>query len=378
MNQGLPSFVFVPCQKQTIRNMCIMFIEVDETRIFQTKTKTNFTVCLQLVKPEEFLMRSSGTLVDKFEKRVKLKCQKIMQMEQEGIAEKTKDRARESLHKGFRENYNKSKDRASTVQPNNRATYPSQLKDGYSRRNQTETDKNRLNRPPQETVEDMDVNGLSTLGMVNVDNMSVLDIMDMSKNRRLNNKASIFSTVFLQKEDEADSCLLPDVEPGTLKMQQEATLMRFASLKKKKRTSLDANNLDEELEEEEEDHVEYEEDHLISDNSKAQKARIKKRSIYRNHYTWDLINYMVKSGDDVRQEQFAMQLIFEFNNIFAKKKLKLKLTPYEIIPIGPEGCLVEMVKDATSIDSLKKVSSNPVILNCEGPAGKVQPKDFTS
>lgn len=50
-----------------------------------------------------------------------------------------------------------------------------------------------------------------------------------------------------------------------------------------------------------------------------------------------------------------MQLIFEFNNIFTRKKLKLKLTPYEIIPIGPEGCLVEMVKDATSIDSLKKV-----------------------
>ena len=50
-----------------------------------------------------------------------------------------------------------------------------------------------------------------------------------------------------------------------------------------------------------------------------------------------------------------MQLIFEFNTIFTRKKLKLKLTPYEIIPIGPEGCLVEMVKDATSIDSLKKV-----------------------
>lgn len=60
----------------------------------------------------------------------------------------------------------------------------------------------------------MDVNGLSTLGMVNVDNMSVLDIMDASKNRRINVKASIFSTVFLQKDDETDSCLLPDVEPG--------------------------------------------------------------------------------------------------------------------------------------------------------------------
>lgn len=84
-----------------------MFIEVDETRIFQTKTKTNFTVCLQLVKAEEFLMRSSGMLVDKFEKRVKLKCQKIIQMEHDGIAEKTKDRARESLHKEFRDNLEK-------------------------------------------------------------------------------------------------------------------------------------------------------------------------------------------------------------------------------------------------------------------------------
>ena len=64
---------------------------------------------------------------------------------------------------------------------------------------------------------------------------------------------------------------------------------------------MDDANKDDDLEEAEE-HVEYEEDHLIADNSKAQKARIKKKSIYRNHYTWDLINYMVKSGDDVRQE----------------------------------------------------------------------------
>lgn len=74
--------------------------------------------------------------------------------------------------------------------------------------------------------------------------------------------------------------------------------MRFSSLKKKKKTSTDAQQ-DDDFEDEEE-HVEYEEDHLIQDNSKEQKARIRKKSIYRNHYTWDLINYMVKSGDDVR------------------------------------------------------------------------------
>ena len=49
-----------------------------------------------------------------------------------------------------------------------------------------------------------------------------------------------------------------------------------------------------------------------------------------------------------------MQLISEFSSIFKKKKLKLLLTPYEIIPIGSMACLVEMVQDSTSIDSLKK------------------------
>lgn len=63
---------------------------------------------------------------------------------------------------------------------------------------------------------------------------------------------------------------------------------------------------------------------------------------------------MVKIGDDVRQEHFAMQLLYEFQSIFQKKKLSLKLHPYEIIPIGQEACLVEMVSDATSLDDLKK------------------------
>lgn len=49
-----------------------------------------------------------------------------------------------------------------------------------------------------------------------------------------------------------------------------------------------------------------------------------------------------------------MQLLYKFQSIFQKKKLNLILTPYEIIPIGSEACLVEMVPDATSLDALKK------------------------
>ena len=49
-----------------------------------------------------------------------------------------------------------------------------------------------------------------------------------------------------------------------------------------------------------------------------------------------------------------MQLITEFDNIFKQKNSRLMLTPYEIIPIGPKACLIEMVQNSVTIDGLKK------------------------
>lgn len=77
-------------------------------------------------------------------------------------------------------------------------------------------------------------------------------------------------------------------------------------------------------------------------------------SLYSSYFSWSIKNYIIKVGDDARQEFFAMQLIREFDTIFKMKKLHLRLTPYEIIPIGPDACMLEMIQDATSIDALKK------------------------
>lgn len=89
-------------------------------------------------------------------------------------------------------------------------------------------------------------------------------------------------------------------------------------------------------------------------DSVKQIHRVKLNSLYSTYSSWKIKNYIVKVGDDARQEYFAMQFIREFDVIFKLKKLKLMLTPYEIIPIGPSACLLEMVQDADSIDSLKK------------------------
>lgn len=62
----------------------------------------------------------------------------------------------------------------------------------------------------------------------------------------------------------------------------------------------------------------------------------------------------MKSGDDLRSEQFAMQLIETIDLIFKKRKLKLRLTPYEILSTGQNCGIVEFISDSFSIDYIKK------------------------
>ena len=63
---------------------------------------------------------------------------------------------------------------------------------------------------------------------------------------------------------------------------------------------------------------------------------------------------IVKSGDDLRSEQIAMQLIESIDLIFKKRKLKLKLQTYEILSTGPNCGIVEFITDSFSIDYIKK------------------------
>jgi len=66
------------------------------------------------------------------------------------------------------------------------------------------------------------------------------------------------------------------------------------------------------------------------------------------------VHMIVKGGADIKEEQFAVQLIYQFDQIFKREKLKLLLRPYEIISLNHEFGLVEMVKDAITIDKLKR------------------------
>lgn len=54
-------------------------------------------------------------------------------------------------------------------------------------------------------------------------------------------------------------------------------------------------------------------------------ARIRKTSAFRDHPGWRLLSVIVKSNDDLRQEQFAAQLIAQCDRIFNEYSLPLRL-----------------------------------------------------
>ena len=72
------------------------------------------------------------------------------------------------------------------------------------------------------------------------------------------------------------------------------------------------------------------------------------------HPGWKLIPIIVKSEDDLRQEQFALQLIRQFDRIFSDRGLGLFLQPYEVLATTATGGLIQAVPDTISLDSLKK------------------------
>jgi phosphatidylinositol kinase/protein kinase (PI-3 family) len=66
------------------------------------------------------------------------------------------------------------------------------------------------------------------------------------------------------------------------------------------------------------------------------------------------VHLIVKTHDNLKQEQFALQLIYEFYYIFKLEKLPLLLTPYEVLSMGPDYGIIEMVRESVTFDSLKK------------------------
>lgn len=69
---------------------------------------------------------------------------------------------------------------------------------------------------------------------------------------------------------------------------------------------------------------------------------------------WNLKSFIVKSGDDLRKEEAAMQVIEYCQKIFHESELDIYLRPYQIVSTGHQTGFIEFLERAQSITSIKK------------------------
>lgn len=86
----------------------------------------------------------------------------------------------------------------------------------------------------------------------------------------------------------------------------------------------------------------------------VKKKRIRASSPYGSLPTWDLFSVIVKTGADLRQEQFAVQLINEFRRIWSHSGSRCWVHYFRIVVLNENAGLIETIKDAISIHSIKK------------------------
>ena len=103
---------------------------------------------------------------------------------------------------------------------------------------------------------------------------------------------------------------------------------------------------------------------------REQKEAIRKRSAFAAELgsAWDCASIIVKSHDDLRQDQLAADLLFLFDRAFKADKLDLPLRPYSVLATAEDGGVLETLTDAVAIDTLKKRMASQASANGSAPS----------
>eukprot|EP01025_Chloroclados_australasicus_P004742 TRINITY_DN11257_c0_g5_i1.p1 TRINITY_DN11257_c0_g5~~TRINITY_DN11257_c0_g5_i1.p1 ORF type:complete len:871 (-),score=117.28 TRINITY_DN11257_c0_g5_i1:1332-3944(-) len=64
------------------------------------------------------------------------------------------------------------------------------------------------------------------------------------------------------------------------------------------------------------------------------------------------VTLIYKKGDDLRQDQFVLQMFSLMDRLLKRENYDLKLTPYSVLPTGPEDGIVEFVERAEGLGTI--------------------------
>ena len=93
---------------------------------------------------------------------------------------------------------------------------------------------------------------------------------------------------------------------------------------------------------------------IFGESLEEQKERLQFNSPFKSFKTFNIFKAIIKAGEDLKQEQFATQLISVFREIFSQNGVDCWLSSYEVISTGKDCGLVEMISNSLSMDQIKQ------------------------
>jgi phosphatidylinositol 4-kinase B len=103
----------------------------------------------------------------------------------------------------------------------------------------------------------------------------------------------------------------------------------------------------------------------------VKKERIRKASPYGWVRNWDLISVIVKTGADLRQEAFAVQLINVCSKIWRDAGTPVWVKKMRILVTGESSGLIETIANGVSLHSLKRSLTLETIASGQNPRGRI-------
>eukprot|EP00730_Choanoeca_flexa_P004181 TRINITY_DN11621_c0_g1_i11.p1 TRINITY_DN11621_c0_g1~~TRINITY_DN11621_c0_g1_i11.p1 ORF type:complete len:1015 (+),score=215.08 TRINITY_DN11621_c0_g1_i11:2219-5263(+) len=104
--------------------------------------------------------------------------------------------------------------------------------------------------------------------------------------------------------------------------------------------------------------------------------RIRRMSPYGHLRSWHLISAIVKTGDDLRQELLATQLLKLFQKVFKAERLALWLRPLQILVTSNNSGLIEVIGSAVSLHQTKRRSGDSLLAYFEQEFGPRHSEKF--
>jgi len=93
---------------------------------------------------------------------------------------------------------------------------------------------------------------------------------------------------------------------------------------------------------------------VFKESWEGKEERIKAQSKFGDCKGYALRPILIKTNDDLRQEQMASQIISQCAHILSAAKIPVWLYPYEIYALSDSCGVIEAVPDTISLDSLKR------------------------